>query len=149
MCSKSSAVHLHKSRYKHHFFLFFTCVGNNDLVSQYTDDLEVQHAYVKETVDVTFPQNIKILQGVLDKLREKIQRLEKAVTAQTEKCAEPCVVSCPIPVVSGKDCEDIYRNGGEASQMYLVRPELSQTPYKVYCEQTTQNGGESGWKQTI
>ncbi|KAM9454391.1 fibrinogen beta chain [Clarias gariepinus] len=115
--------------------------GNNDLVSQYTDDLEVQHVFVKESVDVTFPQNIKILQGVLDKVREKIQRLEKAVAAQTEKCAQPCVVSCPIPVVSGKDCEDIFRNGGESSEMYLVRPESSQPAYKVFCDQTTQNGG--------
>lgn len=97
--------------------------------------------FVKESVDVTFPQNIKILQGVLDKVREKIQRLEKAVAAQTEKCAQPCVVSCPIPVVSGKDCEDIFRNGGESSEMYLVRPESSQPAYKVFCDQTTQNGG--------
>uniref|UniRef100_A0A3B1IKS5 Fibrinogen beta chain n=1 Tax=Astyanax mexicanus TaxID=7994 RepID=A0A3B1IKS5_ASTMX len=115
--------------------------GNGQTVSQYTDDLEVQHAYVKEAVDVTFPQNIKILQGVLDKIREKIQRIEKAITTQTDKCAEPCKVSCPIPVVSGKDCEDIFRKGGEASQMYMVRPEPVQVPYKVYCEQTTQNGG--------
>ncbi|KAK2817701.1 hypothetical protein Q7C36_021634 [Tachysurus vachellii] len=115
--------------------------GNDDLVSRYTDDLEVQHAYVKETVDVTFPQNIKILQAVLEKLRDKIQRLEKAVTDQKLKCAEPCVVSCPIPVVSGKDCEDVYRNGGESSEMYFIRPEASQTPYKVYCDQTSQNGG--------
>lgn len=111
------------------------------MVTRYTDDLEVQHAYVKETVDVTFPQNIKILQAVLEKLRDKIQRLEKAVTDQKLKCAEPCVVSCPIPVVSGKDCEDVYRNGGESSEMYFIRPEASQTSYKVYCDQTTQNGG--------
>lgn len=129
------------STYKDRFCPSFTCAGNNDLVSQYTDDLEVQHAYVKETVDVTFPQNIKILQGVLEKLREKIQSMEKAVTDQKKKCAEQCTVTCPIPVVSGKDCEDVFRNGGETSQMYLVRPEPSQTPYKVYCDQTTQNGG--------
>lgn len=128
-------------RYKDRSFLSFVHVGNNNLANQYTDDLEVQHAFVKETVDITFPQNIKILQGVLDKLREKIQRLEKAVTTQKERCAEPCVVSCPIPVVSGKDCEDVFRNGGETSEMYLVRPEVSQAPYKVYCDQTTQNGG--------
>lgn len=116
------------------------------MVNQYTNDLEGQHAFVKDTVDVTFPKNIKILQGVLDKLREKIQRLEKAVTVQKEKCTEPCVVSCPIPVPSGKDCEDIFRKGGDTSELYLVRPESSQSPYKVYCDQTTQNGGKPQWK---
>lgn len=94
-------------------------------------------------MDVTFPQNIKILQSVLEKIRDKIQRVEKAIIAQKDKCAEPCKVSCPIPVVSGKDCEDIFRKGGESSQMYLVRPELLQTPYKVYCDQATQNGGKA------
>ncbi|XP_072513606.1 fibrinogen beta chain [Salminus brasiliensis] len=115
--------------------------GNGQLVTQYTDDLEVQHAYVKEAVDITFPQNIKVLQGVLDKIREKIQRIEKAVTTQRDKCAEPCKVSCPIPVVSGKDCEDVFRKGGQTSEMYMVRPEPLQVPYKVYCDQTTQKGG--------
>ncbi|KAI4891312.1 hypothetical protein NFI96_033521 [Prochilodus magdalenae] len=115
--------------------------GNGQLVGQYTDDLEVQHAYVKEAIDVNFPQNIKVLQGVLEKIRDKIQNIEKSIIAQRDKCAQPCKVTCPIPVVSGKDCEDIFRKGGEGSQMYMVRPELLQTPYKVYCDQTTQNGG--------
>ncbi|TRY84900.1 hypothetical protein DNTS_002020 [Danionella cerebrum] len=115
--------------------------GNGLLASQYTDSLETQHAYIKETVDITFPQNIKILQGVLEKIREKIQRLEKAVTLQRAKCQTPCKVTCPIPVVSGKECEDIYRKGGQDSQMYMIRPDPLGTPYKVFCDQTTQNGG--------
>lgn len=119
----------------------FESSGNGQLVIQYTDDLEVQHAFVKETVDITFPQNIKVMQGVLEKLRDKIQTIERAIVAQTEKCKEPCKVSCPIPVVSGKDCEDVFRNGGETSQMYMVQPDLLQSPYKVYCDQHTQNGG--------
>lgn len=120
------------------------------LVGQYTDSLENQHAFIKDAVDVTFPQNIKILQGVLEKIREKIQRLEKAITAQRVKCQVPCKVSCPIPVVSGKECEDIIRKGGEDSQMYLIRPDALSTPYKVFCDQTSQNGGmsTSSLKQT-
>lgn len=115
--------------------------GNGLLVGQYTDSLENQHAFIKDAVDVTFPQNIKILQGVLEKIREKIQRLEKAITTQRAKCQVPCKVSCPIPVVSGKECEDIIRKGGEDSQMYLIRPDALSTPYKVFCDQTSQNGG--------
>lgn len=111
------------------------------MVNQYTDSLETQHAYIKDTVDVTFPQNIKVLQGVLDKIREKIQRLEKAITTQRAKCQAPCKVTCPIPVVSGKECEDIIRKGGEDSQMYLIRPDPLGTPYKVFCDQTSKNGG--------
>jgi len=113
------------------------------VVDQYTESLETQHAYVKEAVDVTFPQNIKILQAVLEKVREKIQRLEKAITTQRAKCQAPCKVSCPIPVVSGKECEDIIRKGGEDSQMYLIRPDPLGTPYKVFCDQTSQKGGKS------
>ncbi|XP_016375378.1 fibrinogen beta chain [Sinocyclocheilus rhinocerous] len=115
--------------------------GNGLLVGQYTDSLETQHAYIKDAVDITFPQNIKILQGVLDKIREKIQRLEKAITGQRAKCQVPCKVSCPIPVVSGKECEEIIRKGGEESQMYLIRPDPLGMPYKVFCDQTSKNGG--------
>ncbi|XP_056318172.1 fibrinogen beta chain [Danio aesculapii] len=115
--------------------------GNGLVVNQYTDSLETQHAYIKDTVDVTFPQNIKVLQGVLDKIREKIQRLEKAITTQRVKCQAPCKVTCPIPVVSGKECEDIIRKGGDDSQMYIIRPDPLGAPYKVFCDQTSKNGG--------
>ncbi|XP_036814252.1 fibrinogen beta chain-like [Oncorhynchus mykiss] len=114
---------------------------NGDLVSQYTDDLETQHVYAKEAIDTVFPSNIRILQGVLEKIRMKIQRVEKAILAQRDECREQCTVSCPIPVVSGKECEDIYRKGGRDSGMYLVQPDSFYQPYKVYCDQTTQNGG--------
>uniref|UniRef100_A0A8C1R3B8 Fibrinogen beta chain n=1 Tax=Cyprinus carpio TaxID=7962 RepID=A0A8C1R3B8_CYPCA len=122
--------------------------GNGLVVGQYTDSLETQHAFIKDAVDITFPQNIKILQGVLDKVREKIQRLEKAITSQRAKCQVPCKVSCPIPVVSGKECEDIIRKGGEESQMYLIRPDPLSMPYKVFCDQTSKKGGMSTFIQT-
>lgn len=32
------------------------------MVSEYTDSVEEQHAYIKETVDTVFPSNIRILQ---------------------------------------------------------------------------------------
>ncbi|XP_056626971.1 fibrinogen beta chain [Triplophysa dalaica] len=115
--------------------------GNDALVSQYTDSLETQHAYIKESVDITFPQNIRVLQSVLEKVRDKIQRLEKAISAQKARCSTPCKVSCPIPVVSGKECEDIYRKGGDESQMYLIRPDPLALPYKAFCDQGTDNGG--------
>ncbi|XP_042257976.1 fibrinogen beta chain [Thunnus maccoyii] len=117
-------------------------IGDNSRVmSQYTDQVEEQHAYIKNTVDTVFPSNIRILSGVLDKIRQKIQKLEKAIQAQREACKEPCTTKCPIPVVSGKECEDVFRRGGRDSQMYLIRPDAFYPPYKVFCDQTTQNGG--------
>lgn len=121
--------------------MLFTITGNDAVVSQYTDSLETQHAYIKESVDITFPQNIRVLQSVLEKVRDKIQRLEKAISAQKARCSTPCKVSCPIPVVSGKECEDIYRKGGDESQMYLIRPDPLAMPYKAFCDQGTDNGG--------
>lgn len=114
---------------------------NNRVVGQYSDNIEEQHAYIKETVDTVFPSNIRVLQGVLDKIKLKIQKLEKAIHAQSEVCKEPCKTKCPIPVVSGKECEDIFRRGGTDSQMYMVHPDTFYPPYKVFCDQTTQNGG--------
>ncbi|KAM3857482.1 fibrinogen beta chain-like [Diretmus argenteus] len=114
---------------------------NNRVVSQYTDSLEEQHAYVKETVDTVFPSNIRVLHGVLEKVRLKIQKLEKAIQVQREGCQEPCKTTCPIPVVSGKECEDIFRRGGKDSQMYMIQPDSFYPPYKVFCDQSTQNGG--------
>ncbi|KAA8592034.1 hypothetical protein FQN60_017408 [Etheostoma spectabile] len=69
--------------------------------------------------------------GVLDKIRLKIQKLEKAIQGQREECKEPCRTKCPIPVVSGKECEEIYRRGGRDSQMYLVQPDAFYPPYKT------------------
>ncbi|KAM7376902.1 hypothetical protein PAMA_013601 [Pampus argenteus] len=114
---------------------------NNVVVGQYTDQVEEQHAYIKETIDTVFPSSIRVLSGILDKVRLKILKLEKAIQSQREKCQEPCQTSCPIPVVSGTECEDIYRRGGRDSQMYLIKPDSFYPAYKVYCDQTTQNGG--------
>ncbi|KAJ0055575.1 hypothetical protein NL108_005460, partial [Boleophthalmus pectinirostris] len=114
---------------------------NNNVVGQYTNRVEEQHAYIKETVDTLLPSNIRVLQGVLEKIRLKIQKLEKAIQTQTESCQEPCRTKCPVPVVSGKECEDIFRRGGVESQMYMVRPNPFGPAFKVYCDQEAHNGG--------
>jgi len=115
--------------------------GNDLLVNEYTNSVEEQQIYIKTTVDTVFPSNIRVLQGIVDKVREKILRLTQAVQAQRDACTTPCTTSCPIPVVSGKECEDIYRRGGRDSQMYMIQPDAFFPPYKVFCDQTTQNGG--------
>ena len=58
-----------------------------------------------------------------------------------EYCRTPCTVTCNIPVVSGKECEEIIRNGGETSEMYLIQPSDSIEPYRVYCDMKTERGG--------
>lgn len=35
---------------------------NGRVVSEYTDKVEEQHVYIKETVDTVFPSNIRVLQ---------------------------------------------------------------------------------------
>ena len=117
------------------------------MVGLYTNDLEGQHAFVKTTVDTTFPSNIRILQKVLESLRDKIQKVEMAIMSQKMKCDKPCTVSCPVPVVSGKECEDIFRKGGDSSEMYLIQPDSFFNPYKVYCDMTTEKGGK--WLKVI
>ncbi|XP_068426970.1 fibrinogen beta chain [Clinocottus analis] len=114
---------------------------NSQVINQYTNSVEEQHTYIKHAVDNVFPSNIRVLQGVLDRIRLKIQKLEKAIRGQREECKEPCKTTCPIPVVSGKECEDIFRRGGKDSQMYFIQPDSLLSPYKVFCDQTTQNGG--------
>lgn len=37
-------------------------LDNSATVSRYTDSVEEQHAYIKETVDTVFPSSIRILQ---------------------------------------------------------------------------------------
>uniref|UniRef100_A0A8C6WU24 Fibrinogen beta chain n=1 Tax=Neogobius melanostomus TaxID=47308 RepID=A0A8C6WU24_9GOBI len=114
---------------------------NNNVVGQYTDRVEEQHVYIKESVDTLLPSNIRVLQSVLEKIRQKILKLEKALQKQKEACQEPCTSKCPIPVVSGKECEEVFRRGGVDSQMYLVRSDPLLPPYRVYCDQTTEQGG--------
>ncbi|KAF3698163.1 Fibrinogen beta chain Fibrinopeptide B Fibrinogen beta chain Precursor [Channa argus] len=114
---------------------------NTRVVRQYTDQVEEQHVFIKDVVDNVFPSSIRVLHGVLDKIKQKIERLEKAIQAQREGCKEPCKTKCPIPVVSGKECEDIFRRGGKKSQMYLIQIDDSTRPYKVFCDQTSKEGG--------
>ncbi|XP_070102050.1 fibrinogen beta chain isoform X2 [Equus przewalskii] len=40
-----------------------------------------------------------------------------------------------------KECEEVIRNGGETSEMYLIQPDRSAKPYRVYCDMTTESGG--------
>lgn len=40
------------------------------------------------------------------------------------------------------ECEEIIRNGGETSEMYLIQPSDSIEPYRVYCDMKTERGGE-------
>lgn len=40
----------------------FVLSDNSRVVSQYTDLVEEQHVYIKETVDTVFPSNIRVLQ---------------------------------------------------------------------------------------
>lgn len=40
------------------------------------------------------------------------------------------------------ECEEIIRKGGETSEMYLIQPDTSIKPYRVYCDMETENGGK-------
>lgn len=40
------------------------------------------------------------------------------------------------------ECEEIIRNGGETSEMYLIQPDSSTKPYRVYCDMKTERGGK-------
>ncbi|XP_038611005.1 fibrinogen beta chain [Tachyglossus aculeatus] len=114
---------------------------NENIINEFSDAVEHHQSYIKEVVENGFPTNIQVLRTVLEHLRNKIQKLESVVTFQTDYCFKPCTVSCNIPVVSGKECEDIIRNGGDTSEMYLIQPDSTGKPYKVYCDMTTENGG--------
>ncbi|XP_058405761.1 fibrinogen beta chain isoform X6 [Diceros bicornis minor] len=86
---------------------------NENVVSEYTSELEKHRLYIDETVNSNVPTNLRVLRSILENLRSKIQKLESDVSAQMEYCRAPCTVSCNIPVVSGKECEEIIRNGGD------------------------------------
>ncbi|XP_067847767.1 fibrinogen beta chain [Heptranchias perlo] len=115
--------------------------GNNQIVSSYNVELEERFALIKNKVETTLPSTIRMMRSLVDNLKEKLQKLERAVITQKEFCKRPCTVSCNIPVVSGKECNDIYEKGGATSQLYLIQPDSSKTPYKVYCDMTTAEGG--------
>lgn len=54
----------------------------------------------------------------------------------------PSLTGCFLRCDSGKECEDVYRRGGRDSQMYLIQPDQSTPPFKVFCDQTGNSGGE-------
>ncbi|KAL7981805.1 hypothetical protein Chor_000862 [Crotalus horridus] len=114
---------------------------NQNLISQYNRELEEHYIYIKEKLDNSIPSSLRLLRSVVDTLNKKLQKLENAITTQLSECQTSCTVSCNIPVVSGKECEDIYRKGGETSELYLVQPDPFFKPFRVYCDMTTENGG--------
>ncbi|XP_036047198.1 fibrinogen beta chain isoform X4 [Onychomys torridus] len=114
---------------------------NENVINEYSSILEDQRLYIDETVNDNIPLNLRVLRSILENLRSKIQKLESDISAQMEYCRTPCTVSCNIPVVSGKECEDIIRKGGETSEMYLIQPDISSKPYRAYCDMETENGG--------
>ncbi|XP_071470968.1 fibrinogen beta chain isoform X6 [Marmota flaviventris] len=86
---------------------------NENVINEYSSALENQRLYIDETVNENIPTNLRVLRSILEDLRSKIQKLESDVSAQMEYCQAPCTVSCNIPVVSGKECEEIIRKGGD------------------------------------
>ncbi|NWU58420.1 FIBB protein, partial [Dromas ardeola] len=114
---------------------------NDDILSQYNTEVELHYNYIKDNLDNNIPSSLRVLRAVVDSLHKKIQKLENAIATQVDYCRSPCVVSCNIPVVSGKECEDIIRKGGEVSEMYLIQPDPFGRPYRVYCDMETENGG--------
>ncbi|OCT96990.1 fibrinogen beta chain [Xenopus laevis] len=116
-------------------------LDNQNVINEYNLELEEQYTFIKDNLDTKIPSNIRILRQVLENIRSKIQKLETAIATQVENCRSPCVTTCPIPVVSGKECEEIYRKGGETSEMYLIQPDSFFRPFKVYCDMVTHDGG--------
>ncbi|MGH0145544.1 UNVERIFIED_CONTAM: hypothetical protein FKN15_022851 [Acipenser sinensis] len=95
-------------------------LDNSNVVGEYTTELEEQHAYLKENLDTTIPSSVRLLRGVLDNLRSKIQKLEEAITKQKAYCASPCTTSCNIPVVSGKG--EYWLGNDKISQLTKMGP---------------------------
>ncbi|XP_065733397.1 fibrinogen beta chain isoform X4 [Phocoena phocoena] len=114
---------------------------NDNVINEYSSQLEKHQLYIDETVNSNIPTKLRVLRSILENLRSKIQKLESDVSTQMEYCRSPCTVTCNIPVVSGRECEEIIRNGGETSEMYLIQPDSSTKPYRVYCDMKTERGG--------
>ncbi|NXS07063.1 FIBB protein, partial [Neodrepanis coruscans] len=114
---------------------------NDDLLSQYNTEVELHYNYIKDNLDNNIPSSLRVLRAVVDSLHKKIQKLENAIATQVDYCRSPCAVSCNIPVVSGRECEDIFRKGGKTSEMYLIQPDPFVKPYRVYCDMETDDGG--------
>lgn len=64
--------------------------------------MELHYNYIKDNLDNNIPSSLRVLRAVVDSLHKKIQKLENAIATQMDYCRSPCVVSCNIPVVSGK-----------------------------------------------
>ncbi|XP_068961175.1 fibrinogen beta chain isoform X6 [Petaurus breviceps papuanus] len=88
-------------------------IDNENAVNGFSSELEKNQVYIQETVNTHIPNNLRVLRSILENLRSKIQKLESDVSAQMDYCRKPCTVSCNIPVVSGKECEEIIRKGGD------------------------------------
>uniref|UniRef100_A0A8C1N1U7 Fibrinogen beta chain n=1 Tax=Cyprinus carpio TaxID=7962 RepID=A0A8C1N1U7_CYPCA len=94
--------------------------GNGLVVGQYTDSLETQHAFIKDAVDITFPQNIKILQGVLDKECEDIIR--KGGEESQMYLIRPDPLSMPYKVF----CDQTSKKGGMSTFIQTHNPNVTQ-----------------------
>ncbi|XP_059951339.1 fibrinogen beta chain isoform X6 [Mesoplodon densirostris] len=86
---------------------------NENVINEYSSQLEKHQLYIDETVNSNIPTKLRVLRSILENLRSKIQKLESDVSTQMEYCRSPCTVTCNIPVVSGRECEEIIRNGGD------------------------------------
>ncbi|XP_065733400.1 fibrinogen beta chain isoform X7 [Phocoena phocoena] len=86
---------------------------NDNVINEYSSQLEKHQLYIDETVNSNIPTKLRVLRSILENLRSKIQKLESDVSTQMEYCRSPCTVTCNIPVVSGRECEEIIRNGGD------------------------------------
>lgn len=82
--------------------LLFLSLDNDDILSQYNTEVELHYNYIKDNLDNNIPSSLRVLRAVVDSLHKKIQKLENAIATQVDYCRSPCVVSCNIPVVSGK-----------------------------------------------
>ncbi|XP_078533085.1 fibrinogen beta chain [Lissotriton helveticus] len=114
---------------------------NADVASTYTSEVDQQYTFIQQNLDTNIPSSIRVLRSILENLRAKIQKLESAISTQSEYCHTPCTSSCFIPVVSGRECEEIFRKGGDTSEMYIIQPDDFFKPYRVYCDMASHNGG--------
>ncbi|XP_067896684.1 fibrinogen beta chain [Heterodontus francisci] len=115
--------------------------GNNQTVETYKTELENRFALIKHAIKTMLPSTLRRMYHLVNGFTDKLEKLEEAITNQSGYCADRCTVSCNIPVVSGKDCDDIYNKGGRTSQLYVIQPDSFTDPYKVYCDMTTKQGG--------
>lgn len=97
-----SLFHNWKTCWKIICFSSLCFLDNDDILSQYNTEVELHYSYIKDNLDNNIPSSLRVLRAVVDSLHKKIQKLENAIATQVDYCRSPCVVSCNIPVVSGK-----------------------------------------------